>query len=188
VKLRGNAGVAEPAVFDAVDDVAWRRLSTPFDHISFGRVNDDGTFFLAVPFDVRRILVVAEDLESGHESALAAVVRPDQHCQPGRRFNDRLPMRHEVVKFNPCDHCTAVREVLLPATPRRACSAQSNETCSSLHHSVRKIAADLLAVWAFQHVRQKCIQFALVKSRVSLRHGDMACTGEDHKSRTVFHL
>ena len=145
----GTPRVPEPAVLDAVDDVARRRLPPPFDDVSFGGVNDDGAFLLAVTLHIGRVLVVAEDLECGDESAFAAVIGPDQHSQPGRRFNDRLPMRHEVVKFDPCDHCTAVREVLLPAIPRRACSAQFSRTCSSLHHSRRRIVRTLLAVRAF---------------------------------------
>ena len=47
---------------------------------------------------------MAENLQGGHESAFAAIIGTNQHRQTIGRFNDRVPMRHEVDEFNPFNH------------------------------------------------------------------------------------
>lgn len=55
---------------------------------------------------------MAQYLERSHERAFSAVVWADQHRQPIGRFDDRVPMRHEVNKLNPFNHLCAVAGAL----------------------------------------------------------------------------
>ena len=47
---------------------------------------------------------MAENLQGGHECAFATIIGTDQYRQTIGRFDDRMPMRHEVDKFNPFNH------------------------------------------------------------------------------------
>ena len=92
-----------------VDDVDSRAVlfAAPVDYVAVGGFDDNLAFLFPVSQYEAGLRVMTENLQGGHEGAFAAVIGTDQHRQTIGRFDDRMPMRHEVNEFNPFNHCGA---------------------------------------------------------------------------------
>ena len=90
----------------SVDDVDSRAVlfAAPVDHVAVGGFDDDLAFLFSVSQHEAGLRVMAKNLQGGHERAFATVIGTDQYRQTIGRFDDRMPMRHEVDKFNPFNH------------------------------------------------------------------------------------